>query len=453
MSTYTYKSLVQLDDASNLSLSDVILISQYNDDDHTQLISRKTTLGNISSSIIQPLINQSLVGKYLPLSAGNTNNVTGTIYSSNPGAVLRYSNEHEPLRIIAGPYTSDRDDEWLPARLELYHNKYDSDDHNSSFAIHVSQLRGVAHTNYTTTLRGKPNGELTWDTKNIVRSVNNKEAVANGNVTIEITDISGLNASLNNKLNLTANANSASKLLSSRTITLSGDCTGSFSFDGSNDVSVNVLVNDNSHNHTLSNIDGLCSLLSNKIDITAKCDEITYTNEAALDRIPSNRAVNDWCKNVLISTEVQLSSAYESCDAYPTLARMKIHDISTDIVFNCPSYVISTYYDFDDSTDELEYWCRIYSDKWCEQGGTVLFPAGKENTQMTIELHRDLNYSSRAYSIQLMASVDGITSDIGHIINELHNQRTISSFAYVIHDVNGSDLPGKVCWETKGLLK
>jgi hypothetical protein len=116
---------------------------------------------------------------------------------------LRYSNETNPLRIVAGPYTDPDDNAWLPAKLELYHNKYADTDHRSSFAIHVSQLRGDAHIKHTTTLRGKPNGELTWDTKNIVRSVNNRQAVANGNVTIEITDISGLNASLNNKYDST----------------------------------------------------------------------------------------------------------------------------------------------------------------------------------------------------------------------------------------------------------
>lgn len=63
------------------------------------------------------------------------------------------------------------------------------------------------------------------------------------------------------------NAGSASKLQIPRTISLTGDVSGSVSFDGSSNVSITSVVADNSHNHTISNISdlnsGWDSLLSN----------------------------------------------------------------------------------------------------------------------------------------------------------------------------------------------
>ena len=50
-------------------------------------------------------------------------------------------------------------------------------------------------------------------------------------------------------------AASADKLSTARTITLGSDCSGSVSFDGSSNVTLNITVKDDSHNHTISNID------------------------------------------------------------------------------------------------------------------------------------------------------------------------------------------------------
>ena len=51
-----------------------------------------------------------------------------------------------------------------------------------------------------------------------------------------------------------SSADQASKLATPRTISLSGDVSGSTSFDGSANVSITATVADNSHNHTASNI-------------------------------------------------------------------------------------------------------------------------------------------------------------------------------------------------------
>jgi len=72
--------------------------------------------------------------------------------------------------------------------------------------------------------------------------------------------------SIATKLDATANAVSASKLQTARTISLSGDVSGSVSFDGTSNVSITAVVADDSHNHTIANVDGLQTALDGKVD-------------------------------------------------------------------------------------------------------------------------------------------------------------------------------------------
>ena len=55
----------------------------------------------------------------------------------------------------------------------------------------------------------------------------------------------------------TDNVASATKLQTARTISLSGDVTGSASFDGTSNITINTTVGNASHNHTLVNISDL----------------------------------------------------------------------------------------------------------------------------------------------------------------------------------------------------
>lgn len=60
-------------------------------------------------------------------------------------------------------------------------------------------------------------------------------------------------------------ATSAVKLATARTIGLSGDVSGSASFDGSGNVTISATVVDDSHNHVIANIDNLQSTLDSKV--------------------------------------------------------------------------------------------------------------------------------------------------------------------------------------------
>lgn len=58
----------------------------------------------------------------------------------------------------------------------------------------------------------------------------------------------------------------ASKLTAARTIALSGDVSGSTTFDGSGNVTITATVADDSHNHVISNVDGLQAALNGKLE-------------------------------------------------------------------------------------------------------------------------------------------------------------------------------------------
>lgn len=70
--------------------------------------------------------------------------------------------------------------------------------------------------------------------------------------------------------NVTGNAGTATTLATARNITLSGDASGTASFNGSADASIVVVVADNSHAHTIANVTGLQSTLDAKVDDSEK---------------------------------------------------------------------------------------------------------------------------------------------------------------------------------------
>lgn len=98
--------------------------------------------------------------------------------------------------------------------------------------------------------------------------------------------------------NITGNAATATKWQTARTITLSGDASGSVSIDGSANKTLSVTVNDDSHNHTIANIDGLQSALDGKASTTnnfvesTTVDTIVTTTQAGYDNLVSSGQVD-----------------------------------------------------------------------------------------------------------------------------------------------------------------
>jgi len=115
------------------------------------------------------------------------------------------------------------------------------------------------------------------------------------NITSGTISDSLLPSSMNS--NITGNAATATRWASSRTITLAGDTTGSVSLNGSADVTLSVTIKDDSHNHTIANIDGLQTALDGKASSTNNfvtsnsVTEIITLSQASYDSLVSSGSV------------------------------------------------------------------------------------------------------------------------------------------------------------------
>ena len=79
-------------------------------------------------------------------------------------------------------------------------------------------------------------------------------------------------------------ASTANTLATARNIALSGDVSGSASFNGSSNITITATIADDSHNHTISNVDGLQTQLNAKASSTALTTAIAGLGTAsALD--------------------------------------------------------------------------------------------------------------------------------------------------------------------------
>ena len=98
---------------------------------------------------------------------------------------------------------------------------------------------------------------LLWDETNDKWTVGSETFVAStfeGNLTGNVTGT------------VSGNAGSATVLETARTISLGGDLSGSASFNGSADISITATIADDSHNHTIANVDGLQTALNTKYE-------------------------------------------------------------------------------------------------------------------------------------------------------------------------------------------
>ncbi|EKQ51386.1 MULTISPECIES: pyocin knob domain-containing protein [unclassified Clostridium] len=83
---------------------------------------------------------------------------------------------------------------------------------------------------------------------------------------------------VSNKTSVSGNAGTATKWQTARTLSLTGDVTGSATIDGSANVSITATIEDDSHNHVVSNIDGLQASLDTINSSKANKDGVLQTN-------------------------------------------------------------------------------------------------------------------------------------------------------------------------------
>jgi hypothetical protein len=113
----------------------------------------------------------------------------------------------------------------------------------------------------TTVYSGGTGITLTGTTFAIGQDVATSASVTFNQVTADIIG----NVTGNLTGDVTGNADTATTLETARTIQLSGDITGSASFDGSANINITAAVQDDSHAHVISNVDGLQSALDAKV--------------------------------------------------------------------------------------------------------------------------------------------------------------------------------------------
>lgn len=94
------------------------------------------------------------------------------------------------------------------------------------------------------------------------------------------------NGSTSNKMFHDGYHPNADKLTTARSIALTGDVTGSANFDGSANINITATIVDDSHNHVISNVDGLQTALDGKLNTSGKAADSNL-----LDGIDSNRFV------------------------------------------------------------------------------------------------------------------------------------------------------------------
>ena len=111
---------------------------------------------------------------------------------------------------------------------------------------------------------GSATKSFIWDESEDKWSVGSETMVAGtfeGNLTGDVTgNVTGSSGST------TGNAATATALATSRTIGLTGDVSGSGSFDGTGNLTITAVVADDSHNHTVANVDGLQTTLNTKYE-------------------------------------------------------------------------------------------------------------------------------------------------------------------------------------------
>lgn len=162
-------------------------------------------------------------------------------------------------------------------------------------------------------------------TSNIQTQLNTKAALASptftgtpkaptataGTNTTQLATTAFVTTAVANKTSVSGNAGTATKLAEARTISLTGDVTGSGSFDGSANLSITATIADDSHNHTISNIDGLQDALDEKLSTTGKAASATTADSAT-------KATKDGSGNIITSTYAtiaQLEAAVASLQA------------------------------------------------------------------------------------------------------------------------------------------
>ena len=147
-------------------------------------------------------------------------------------------------------------------------------------------------------------------------NVGTLNVTSNADVGGDLTVTGTINSSI------TGNATTASTLATARTIALGGDVSGAANFDGSSNITITTVIADDSHNHTIANIDGLQAELDSKsatlsdLGVTANIAELNILDGITastaelntLDGITASTAELNFVDGVTSNIQTQLDS-------------------------------------------------------------------------------------------------------------------------------------------------
>ena len=137
---------------------------------------------------------------------------------------------------------------------------------------------------------------------------------------------------------LIGNASTATKLASAGTITLAGDATGSVDFDGT-DATLTVTVVDDSHNHTVENIDNLETLLAAKSAIASP----TFTGTPTAPTATAGTNTTQIATTAFVTTAVTNgTSSKVSGPASAVSGQIAVFDGTTGKVIKDSGFTIAT---------------------------------------------------------------------------------------------------------------
>ena len=165
--------------------------------------------------------------------------------------------------------------------------------------------------------------------------------------TSTITNLSGTNTG-DNTVCTSGTATTATKLFTARTIDITGDITATaVSFDGSANISISAVVNDDSHDHVIANVDGLQSALDAKAtpaNISTAITNLVDSSPATMDTLNELAAAlgddPSFATTVTTSIGTKLAKSSNLIDlANTSTARTNLGvDVAGTINYSHPTY-------------------------------------------------------------------------------------------------------------------
>ena len=132
-------------------------------------------------------------------------------------------------------------------------------------------------------------------------------------------------------------ASKATQLATARTIKLTGDVTGSASFNGTKDASITATVADDSHNHTIANIDNLQSTLDAKgvkLTVSGKTLNLVDSNDNVLSTVTTQDNNTDTKVTQTVTTTNASYPILAAATASKTATSTEAARFSTGITMN-----------------------------------------------------------------------------------------------------------------------